>query len=198
MLQGFGEAAGADTYSWVAQKQYQTDACDTLFSTLHFPLETCICSLDKCQIWSKSGANTITFNYFAATDTLCQSPEKTEKTETVVTDVCSSSLKYEFAGDGPGAVEEAFASKTCDPGTGKRVYVRLDTCLEGGTSSAKMVCESGKINLYSYTSANCTAGKKSMLELGMGECFSEFDLDAGRGLRNGESASSALLFKSGC
>lgn len=176
MLQFLGVAS----YSWVVRKEYQTDACDTLLNTEHFVLDRCICFFDRCQIWSKSGA-TITQKDFAVTDVSCQKPEKTETglVSVTATGTCSSSYKYEFVGEGPGAVYEVFATSTCDPGTGtgEHWYFKLDTCEGGGGSSFHLVCESGKVTEHHYSSEDCSSDIELTSEMAVDECFEYSALD---------------------
>lgn len=194
LLQGCEEEhVNETTYSWVVEKFYNERACGIFISSDYFPLDTCQCGDGWCQMWSKSGANTVTRKDFAETDKSCKSPEKTE---TLVTGTCiiprknvATSYIYDFAGDGPAAVFEEFATITCDPGTsnGNRRVWRTGTCLGGcfpETCSWNMVCVGGKVKVYNYTSATCASGGKLLSEAAVGECSARYD--------------TGLLYKGGC
>lgn len=92
--------------SWVTETFYNSD-CDDENSSKNYPLDTCFCPTfgSPCQILSKTSDNTMIQKFFDWTDTTCQSATSTA---TIVTGICSSDKKYDFAGDGPAAVLEAF------------------------------------------------------------------------------------------
>eukprot|EP00438_Fugacium_kawagutii_P008013 Skav209164 [mRNA] locus=scaffold1137:308745:309365:- [translate_table: standard] len=172
MRQVCAAEGGAANYSWVVQNMYQTAACDTFAQSFYFPLDTCLCFTESCEMVSKTDANTIAPKFFALTDTSCQGPGKTEP---IATSTCWRSSKFEFVGDGPGAVFETFASSTCYPGTstGVHVYFKLGTCYMKGTSSWQSVCANGKVKTYIYTSENCSTGATLQAENAKGDCWAQ-------------------------